>query len=152
MLLLICDLLVNSNNLIGPLLTSYDHRSQMYISNVISSSILCIHAKNGVLGCCQRCIIKYFFPLKSGLPFILHILLCRILPPVTTFDHRGKLSSIGMFPIGQKKAPAKKYHLWLQYFIYVNKNKTKKSQIPRPLVASNFDWGQISLNKSFLDV
>ena len=60
-MLLICDLLVNSNNLIGPLLTSYDHRSQMYISNVISSSILCIHAKNGVLGCCQRCIIN---PLK----------------------------------------------------------------------------------------
>ena len=51
---------VTSTDFPWPLVTSNDHRIQMYISYIFSSTHVCIHAKNCVSGCCECYIIKNF--------------------------------------------------------------------------------------------
>ena len=49
---------VTSSDFPWPLVTSNDHRIQMYIAYIFSSTHVCINAKNWVSRCCECCIIK----------------------------------------------------------------------------------------------
>ena len=49
---------VTSTDFPWPLVTSNDHRIQMYIAYIFSSTHVCINAKNWVSRCCECCIIK----------------------------------------------------------------------------------------------
>ena len=49
---------VTSSDFPWPLVTSNDHRIQMYIAYIFSSTPVSINAKNWVSRCCECCIIK----------------------------------------------------------------------------------------------